>query len=66
MRGLDYGENHICSVVLFQVIWNLVEDSARVSSSRDRGRDKGNRDVVGCQAGLSHIESQGHSQGGCS
>ena len=66
MRGLDHGENHIRSVVLFQVMWNLVKGSARVSSSKDRGRDKGNQDVVGCQAGPNHIEGQGHGQGGCS
>ena len=66
MRGLDYGENHIRSVVLFQVMWNLVEGSTRVLSSKDRGRDKGNQDMVGYQIGPSHIEGQGHSQGRCS
>ena len=29
-EGLNPGENHIHGVVLFQVMWNLVEGSARV------------------------------------
>ena len=34
MEGLDHGENHICGVVLFQVMWNLVKGSARVRVPR--------------------------------
>ena len=48
MEGLDGGENHIRGVVLFQMMRNLVEGSARVRVSKDRGRDKGNQDAVGC------------------
>ena len=34
MEGLDHRENHICSVVLFQVMWNLIKGSARVRVPR--------------------------------
>ena len=64
MEGLDRGENHIRGVVTFQVMRNLVEGSARVRVSKDRGRDKGNRDAVGCQAGPSQAEGRGQGQGG--
>ena len=63
MEGLDHGENHIRSVVFISGDAEPCRRFRQGSSSKDRGRDKGNRDAVGCQAGPSHAE--GHGQGGC-
>ena len=66
MRGLDPGENHIRSVVLFQVMRNLVEGSARVRvprtgiGTRAPGMRSNARQVQ------AKAEGHGHGQGGCS
>ena len=40
MEGLDYRENHICGVVLFQVMWNCANGSGYRQWSREtKGMD---------------------------
>ena len=64
MGGLDPGENHIRGVVLFQVMRNLVEGSARVQVPR---AGAGTR-AAGMRSDARRVQAKakghGHGQGG--